>query len=96
MKTFSSIRAKRSTAFVVRVAWLFALASGVANACLLEEHGKRDLGTPVASHEPALATALSDDHAETVAAGAGAGADTSADDDAAARGAIDGAAHARR
>ena len=29
-------RAKRHTAFMVLLVWLFALASGVANACLLE------------------------------------------------------------
>lgn len=36
MKLFSNTRAKRNTAFVVLLMWLFALASGVANACLLE------------------------------------------------------------
>ena len=36
MKLFSNTRAKRSTAFMVLLAWLFALVSGVANACLLE------------------------------------------------------------
>jgi hypothetical protein len=39
MKLFSGNRAKRSTAFMVLLVWLFALASGVANACLLEERG---------------------------------------------------------
>lgn len=36
MKCFSNARAKRNTAFVVLLAWLFALWSGFANACLLE------------------------------------------------------------
>ncbi len=36
MKLFSHTRAKRNTAFMVLLVWLFALASGVANACLLE------------------------------------------------------------
>ena len=36
MKLFPNTRAKRNTAFMVLLVWLFALASGVANACLLE------------------------------------------------------------
>jgi hypothetical protein len=36
MKLFADIHAKRNTAFAVLLVWLFALASGVANACLLE------------------------------------------------------------
>ena len=36
MKVFSTTRTKRSPAFVALLVWLFALASGVANACLLE------------------------------------------------------------
>jgi len=39
MKFFSNPRAKRNTALVVLFAWAFALASGVANACLLQERG---------------------------------------------------------
>ena len=36
MKLFSNICIKRNTAFVVLLVWIFALGSGVANACLLE------------------------------------------------------------
>jgi hypothetical protein len=36
MQLFSSPQARRSTAFMVLLVWLFALASGVANACLLQ------------------------------------------------------------
>ena len=36
MKRFLSRRTKRTTTAVVLIAWLFALASGIANACLLE------------------------------------------------------------
>lgn len=36
MTYFADTRTKRNTAFVVLLVWLFALASGVANACLLE------------------------------------------------------------
>ena len=36
MKLFSNTVSQRKTAILVLLAWLFALASGVANACLLE------------------------------------------------------------
>lgn len=36
MKLFSNTRARRNTAFMVLLVWLFALTSGVANACLLQ------------------------------------------------------------
>lgn len=39
MKLFAETRTKRNTACVVLLVWVFALASGVANACLLEWPG---------------------------------------------------------
>lgn len=36
MKPLFNSRTKRNTAYVVLLAWLFALASGVANACLIQ------------------------------------------------------------
>jgi hypothetical protein len=36
MSPFSTIHVKRNTAFMALLIWLFALASGIANACLLE------------------------------------------------------------
>ena len=39
MKYFLNARSKRNTAFVVLVVWLFAVASGIANACVLKTHG---------------------------------------------------------
>ena len=39
MNLFAVTRTKRDTAFVVLLVWLFALASSVANACLLETYG---------------------------------------------------------
>ena len=36
MKFFADTRTKRNTAFTMLLVWLFALASGAANACLLE------------------------------------------------------------
>ena len=40
MKPFSNHRTKRNTAFVALMVWLFAMASGIANACLLETPAK--------------------------------------------------------
>jgi hypothetical protein len=40
MKPFSNHRTRRNTIFVVMLVWVFALASGMANACLLETPGK--------------------------------------------------------
>ena len=37
MKRFLNSRIKHTTTALVLIAWLFALASGIANACLLEE-----------------------------------------------------------
>jgi hypothetical protein len=36
MKFFADTRTKRNTAFAMLLVWVFALASGVANACFLE------------------------------------------------------------
>ena len=67
MKFFSSNHAKRSTAFVMLVAWLFALASGAANACFLKKRGTDDLVGTIAGSETVIATALSVDHAKSAA-----------------------------
>lgn len=40
MKPFSNKRTKRDTAFAALLVWVFALASGLANACLLEAPGR--------------------------------------------------------
>ena len=48
MKPFANRRARCSTAFAMLLVWLFALASGVANACLLEAHGTHTRGSPLA------------------------------------------------
>jgi hypothetical protein len=57
MNLFSNRRAKRSTAFVVLLVWLFAVASGVANACMLEGPGTHSLiaaaGSAKTGHAPA-------------------------------------------
>lgn len=45
MKLFSNHRTKRNAAFAVMLVCLFALASGMANACLLELPGTHALTT---------------------------------------------------
>jgi hypothetical protein len=68
MKPFSNTRAKRNTAFVVVLVWLFALASGVANACLLEARGTHSHGSPVAySSATEAASGISAGHAGAIA-----------------------------
>ena len=56
MKFFADTRTKRNTAFVVLLVWMFALASGVANACLLETHAPHAMAAkesaPPTSHAP--------------------------------------------
>lgn len=58
MKPFSHQRTKRNTALVALLVWLFALASGMANACLLETPGKHSHAaanhSEETSHSPAL------------------------------------------
>ena len=39
MKRFSDTRRKSQTAIVMLLLWLFAVSSGIANACVLEPHG---------------------------------------------------------
>ena len=57
MKFFADTRTKRNTAFVVLLVWLFALASGVANACLLDTPEPHSTATKASaattSHAPA-------------------------------------------
>ena len=48
MNRFFNIRTKHATTVLVLIAWLFALASGIANACLSEEARR--------THSPAAAT----------------------------------------
>ena len=48
MKPFSNHRTRRHTTFVAILVWAFALASGMAKACLLETTGQRPAAT--ASH----------------------------------------------
>ena len=70
MKLFSITRVRRNTAFMVLLAWVFALASGVANACLLEARQTHLHTATAASLEaPAHAFSVLPGHAGTVADG---------------------------
>ena len=60
MKPFSNTFAKRKAVVLVLLTWLFALASGVANACLLE--------TPT-THAHVVAAASEGTYASVVTAG---------------------------
>lgn len=67
MKLFSNIRATRNTAFMVLLVWLFALASGVANACLLEARETHSHVAAAGSSGAAHATVILPGHAGAVA-----------------------------
>ena len=66
LKPIFTTQAKRSTACVMLLLWLFALTSGVVNACILEvgraqnHHGALEL-----AHATTVVTAGSDEHAGT-------------------------------
>ena len=53
MKPLFNSRTKRNSAFVVLVVWLFALASGVANACLVQAREMQANGSVPAHSSPA-------------------------------------------
>ena len=55
MKPFFNSRTKRNTAFVVLWVWLFALASGAANACLIQVEEMHDHGARAAHSHSLLA-----------------------------------------
>ena len=57
MPSLPNTRTRRNTACAMLFVWLFALASGLANACLLEPHGVHDHGSPL-SHTSDTGTAL--------------------------------------
>lgn len=72
MKLFSNTRARRSTIFMVLLVWLFALASGVANACLLEARQTHShVATAASSEAAAHASVILPGHTGAVADGMG-------------------------
>ena len=65
LPSLPTTRTRRNTACAIVFVWLFALASGVANACLLEAHGVRDHGSAL-WHPSATGTTpgMAGEHAE--------------------------------
>lgn len=57
MKLFSNTRTKRSTAWMMLLVWAFALASGMANACLLKERDTHEHVTAVDAPHATVQTA---------------------------------------
>lgn len=70
MKIFSNTRIKRQTVFMVLLVWLFALASGVANACLLEVRETHSHVASAGFSEAAHTSAIFPGHAGAVTDGA--------------------------
>ena len=72
MKLYSNTRAKSNTAFMMLLVWLFALASGVANACLLEARQTHPhVATAASSDTAAHASAILPGHTPAVDDGVG-------------------------
>lgn len=75
MIRFTSTRTKRRTAFTVLLVWLFAIAAGWANACVIQDrhthvHGSTDLQT-LSTHAPLVSPGhlgADSDHAENARA----------------------------
>ena len=68
MPSVPNIRTRRNIAHAMVFVWLFALASGVTNACLLEPHGVHDHESSL-SHlsAPGTTLGLAEDHAQGLA-----------------------------
>ena len=70
MKLFFNTRAMRSTSLIVLLVWLSALASGVANACLLETRQTHShIATPAFIQAATLALVAAPGHAGAVVDG---------------------------
>lgn len=66
MNFFAHTRTKRNTAFAMLLVWLFAMASGVANACLLQTHEPHSM-IEVSAATKSQAHAVLLDHLGTIA-----------------------------
>jgi len=66
MKFLSNIKVRRNSALMVLLVWLFALASGVANACLLEVRETHSHVAAAASSEMAHGFDISPGHAGAI------------------------------
>ena len=67
MKPLSSTFAKRNTAFLALLVWVFTLASGVANACRLEARGAHGHLTATGGFQEAATPGMSAGHVRAVA-----------------------------
>ena len=67
MKFFSNLSARRHAAFIVLLVWLFALVSGLANACLLETHETHSHVVAAASFEAMHTFKILPGHAGAIA-----------------------------
>ena len=66
LKPIFTTQAKRNTAFVMLVLWLFALTSGVVNACILENGRAQNHHRALElAHATPVTTAGSDEHADS-------------------------------
>lgn len=63
MKLFSNTRTKRNTAWMMLSVWVFAVASGMANACLLEVRGTHTHTMAGDVHREVASSASSAGHA---------------------------------
>lgn len=63
MKLFSNTRSKRSTAWMMLLMWVFALVSGMGNACLLEVRGTHAHAIAGGVHHEVESSAHSAGHA---------------------------------
>ena len=66
MKILFPTSAMRHTAFLVLLVWLFAMGSGMVNACLLEARGSQSHVATASSSETAHAPVAFTDHEEAV------------------------------
>ena len=67
MKLFSNTRTKRSTALMMLLVWVFALASGIVNACLLEARSTHGHSTAATDFRGRVPPAVSAGHVGFVA-----------------------------
>lgn len=67
MKFLSNISTRRDAAFMVLLMWLFALASGMANACLLEVRQTHSHAAATASFDTVQIPVILPGHAGAVA-----------------------------
>ena len=63
----STRRGRRGAAWVILLVWLFAIASGVVNACLLDMRGTHVHGASATQERPILLSSVTDDDSHGLA-----------------------------